>query len=78
MSNTSMSPSSPLSARRSGGLGENLIFVLSFAAVLPVAAVARVSGWRWQPWPPGAAGYQTVVREARLAAGTITATVFSV
>ena len=57
---------------------EALVFGLGFAAALPVALVARASGWRWKPWPPSASGYQGVVREARQAAGLITATVFSV
>ncbi|MEL7536700.1 MAG: light-harvesting protein [Pseudomonadota bacterium] len=67
-----------LSGIRDDSVTENLVFGLSFAATLPVAIVAKASGWRWKPWPPSATGYQNVFKEARLAAGMITTTVFSV
>ena len=34
------------------------------------AALGRLTGWRWRPWPPGPGGYRSVVSEARSAAGT--------
>lgn len=49
-----------------------------FAVLLPVALLARLSGWRWQPWPLAADGRRSVLREARLMTGTIVGTVFSV
>ncbi|MEM8982571.1 MAG: hypothetical protein AAGC71_06070 [Pseudomonadota bacterium] len=73
-----MSSQNTITDFRGSGVVEFLVFGLSFAAALPVAFVARVTGWRWKPWPPSANGYQGVFREARMAAGMITATVFAV
>jgi hypothetical protein len=47
-------------------------------AILPVAMLAAMTGWRWQPWPPGAHGYRAFFREARIVASTATATALSV
>ncbi|MEM1263348.1 MAG: hypothetical protein AAGH76_13190 [Pseudomonadota bacterium] len=73
-----MSNQNVTTAARGAGFAESAVYGLSFAAALPVAIVAKASGWRWKPWPPSANGYQNVLREARLAAGMITTTVFSV
>lgn len=42
----------------------------AFLLLLLPATVARLSGWRWQPWPPGPDGYRSIVGEAREAAQT--------
>lgn len=65
------------SDRRSDALPRGLIFAVSFALLLPVAVIAAITGWRWQPWSPGARGYRPVLAEARLKASTLTAMVFS-
>ena len=54
------------------------IWLVCFAVLLPVAIVARLSGWRWRPWPAGANGYRSVVREALRKSATVAGTVFSV
>lgn len=59
-------------------IGQRAVFGASFAAVLPVALAASLSGWRWQPWPPGRKGYQNAFREATLTARNVTAIAFSV
>ena len=56
--------------------GSALFFVL-FIVLLPVALLAAVTGWRWQPWPPGNQGYRTFVHEAKIAASVATATALS-
>ncbi|MEM6638291.1 MAG: hypothetical protein AAF610_00175 [Pseudomonadota bacterium] len=66
----------PVTPARS--LGEWLVLGCSFAAVLPIALAASLSGWRWQPWPPGRKGYQSAFREATLTARNVTAIAFSV
>jgi len=53
------------------------LLVMCFAVLLPVAIMARLSGWRWRPWPSGAEGYRSPFEEARHMAATITGTVFS-
>ncbi|MFK7887294.1 MAG: hypothetical protein AB8G16_10570 [Gammaproteobacteria bacterium] len=63
---------------KSSSLGQRAVFGASLAAVLPVAMVASMSGWRWQPWPPGSKGYQGALREATLTARNLTAIAFSV
>lgn len=54
-----------------------LLSGVCFIAMFPVALVARVSGWRWQPWPPGREGYRSVYREAVTAAKTAAAIALS-
>lgn len=41
-----------------------------FLLLLVPAAIARLTGWRWRPWPPQprAEGYGSIVQEARAAA----------
>jgi hypothetical protein len=55
-----------------------LLAAICFLGMFPVALVARLSGWRWQPWPPGRSGYRSVYREARTAANTAAAIALSV
>jgi len=43
---------------------------LGFIALLVPALIARLTGWRWRPWPPGPEGYSSIVAEARAAADT--------
>jgi hypothetical protein len=38
--------------------------------LLAVATVARLSGWRWKPWPPSGKEYRSVLQEATEAAET--------
>ena len=63
--------------KASHGFGEPLLegalFAIAFMVLLPVAVVAAMTGWRWQPWPPGAQGYRSFIREAKIAAATATA-----
>lgn len=52
------------------------IWMLCFALLLPVAIVARLSGWRWCPWP-SQGERRGAIREARAASETVVGTVFS-
>ena len=54
------------------------IWLVCFAVLLPVAIVARLSGWRWRPWPADADGYRSVFKEALRKSATVAGTVFSV
>ncbi|MEN7343740.1 MAG: hypothetical protein AAAFM81_12390 [Pseudomonadota bacterium] len=54
-----------------------LLSAVCLVGTLPVAFVARLSGWRWQPWPPGRSGYRSVIREALIAAKTAAAIALS-
>jgi len=47
-----------------------LMVALAFPLLLGVALIARLSGWRWQPWPPGRDAYRSVFHEAKAAAET--------
>jgi hypothetical protein len=49
-----------------------------FLCMLPVAVLARLSGWRWRPWPADPGGYRSIVEEAKHASTAIAGTVFSV
>ena len=53
------------------------IMLVCFAVLLPVALVARLSGWRWRPWPAGEHGYRSVIKEAATKSATVAGTVFS-
>ena len=55
-----------------------LLAVVCFLGMFPVALIASLSGWRWQPWPPGRSGYRSAYREARTAANTAVAIALSV
>ena len=52
------------------------IWLVCFAVLLPVAIVARLSGWRWRPWPAGGRNYGSPFEEARKLSATIAGTVF--
>ncbi|MEM9401447.1 MAG: hypothetical protein AAGA44_03030 [Pseudomonadota bacterium] len=53
------------------------IWLVCFSVLLPVAIVARLSGWRWRPWSAPSTGYRSVLREAEKMSTAITGTVFS-
>ena len=54
------------------------VWMVCFAVLLPVAIVARLSGWRWRPWPAGGRnGYGSPFQEANKLSATIAGTVFS-
>jgi hypothetical protein len=54
------------------------VWMVCFAVLLPVAIVARLSGWRWRPWPAGGrAGYGSPIQEANKLSATIAGTAFS-
>jgi hypothetical protein len=55
-----------------------LIQCACFTVFLPVALVARLSGWRWRPWPPGPSGYGSVIAETRSMARSIAGIAISV
>ncbi len=59
-------------------LGERAVYGASLITVLPVALAASLTGWRWQPWPPGSNGYKSAFREAMLTARNVTSIAFSV
>lgn len=54
-----------------------MIEMICFAVLWPVALIARLTGWRWRPWPPGPKGYTSAFGEARTIAGIIAGTVIS-
>jgi light-harvesting complex 1 beta chain len=41
------------------------LFGLCFVVFLIVASMARMTGWRWKPWPPGPEGYRSIIAEAK-------------
>ena len=54
------------------------VWMVCFTVLLPVAIVARLSGWRWRPWPAGGCkGYGSPLQEATKLSATIAGTVFS-
>jgi hypothetical protein len=54
------------------------IWMICFSVFLPVAVLARLSGWRWRPWSASSSGYRSVIQEAQKISTTVTGTVFSV
>lgn len=52
-------------------------WLVCFALLLPIAVFARLSGWHWKPWPAGASGYKSPVREANIVAKSAAAMAFS-
>jgi hypothetical protein len=54
------------------------IWLACFAFLLPVAIVARLSGWRWRPWPAHAAGYGSAFKEAKSMSTRVAGVVFSI
>lgn len=63
--------------RSSSSWQGSVLFAVLFTALLPVALLAAVTGWRWQPWPPGKQGYRMFIHEAKIAASVATETAFS-
>lgn len=55
-----------------------LLAGICFIGMFPVALVASLSRWRWQPWPPGRMGYRSAYREAMTAANMAAAIALSV
>jgi hypothetical protein len=55
-----------------------LLFTVCFLALWPIALVARLTGWRWQPWSRGAGRPRSAFREAltmaEIAVGTVLST----
>ena len=41
-----------------------MLRAVCFALLLPVALLARLSGWAWRPWEAGPGGYESAPREA--------------
>ena len=64
--------------KREEVLSGRLIQGACFTLFLPVALVARLSGWRWKPWPPGPSGYGGVIAETRSMARSIAGIAISV
>ncbi len=52
-------------------------WLVCFAVLLPIAVLARLSGWHWKPWPAGATGYKSPLREASIVARSAAAMAFS-
>ena len=49
--------------KREDRLSTWLIEASCYVVLLPIALVARLTGWRWWPWPPGPKGYGSVFSE---------------
>ena len=41
------------------------IFMTSFIIFTVIAIVAHFLAWQWRPWLPGAAGYASIVHDAK-------------
>ncbi len=54
------------------------MWLICFSVLLPVAIVARLSGWRWRPWPAKSDSGRSAIREASAMSETVVGTVFSV
>lgn len=52
-------------------LEDEVVFVSSYPFLLTAAALARMTGWRWRPWPPGRDGYRSIVGETSRMAGQV-------
>ena len=53
------------------------IFMTSFIIFTLIAVVAHFLAWQWRPWLPGAAGYASIVNDAKDVATTYIALAFS-
>ena len=53
------------------------IFMTSFIIFTLIAVVAHFLAWQWRPWLPGAAGYASIVNDAREVAMAYIAVAFS-
>ncbi len=54
------------------------LWLVCFTVLLPVAIVARLSGWRWRPWPAQSVSYGSALKEAQSMSTIVTGTVFSI
>ena len=54
-----------------------LIWLSAFVVILPVAIVASLTAWHWQPWDAGPGGYESPFREADLVSSRILGIVYS-
>jgi len=54
-----------------------LLWLVGFAASLPLAIIARLTGWRWQPWSARPDGYRSVLSEADSMATQLVALAYS-
>jgi len=52
------------------------LVAVSLPAFLVLAALGKLTGWRWQPWPESREGRRSVFREARETAETCIALSF--
>ncbi|RYG09251.1 MAG: light-harvesting protein [Burkholderiales bacterium] len=41
------------------------IFITSFIIFTLIAVVAHFLAWQWRPWLPGAAGYASIINDAK-------------
>ena len=64
--------------KRDDRLSTWLILASCFAVLLPISLLARLSGWRWRPWPPGPGGYGSVIGETRSMARVLAGIAISV
>ncbi|MDJ0869971.1 MAG: hypothetical protein QNK03_28020 [Myxococcota bacterium] len=53
------------------------LIAISLGLFVVVAALGRLTGWRWRPWPPGRDGYGSILGEARSAAETYVGCAFT-
>lgn len=64
-----------------GNVGElwacRCLWFASFLVFLPIAIVAQLTGWRWQPWDSGSEGYRSAIAEADAVANTVVELSFS-
>lgn len=45
-------------------IGCRILWITSYVVCLPVAAVGRLTGWRWMSWTPERNGSRSIVKEA--------------
>jgi hypothetical protein len=64
--------------RREERLSSWLIAATCFVVLLPITLIARLSGWRLRPWPPGPTGYGSVIAETRAMARNVAGIALSV
>ena len=55
-----------------------MLCTVCFAALLPIALLARLSGWSWRPWEAGPNGYESATRAAWSQAKTTAAITTSI
>ncbi len=53
------------------------IFMTSFIIFTLIAVVAHFLAWQWRPWLPGAAGYASIVHDAKEVAVAYIAVAFA-